>query len=393
MHYGILLHFKHGMRMSKPPKILFLVNKASFFISHRLAVAQMAIDEGWEVHVAAPYDKDSVGILEEKGMHFHGFPLDRGSRGIKELKTIAAIGKIYKKIKPDLAFNITMKPVIYGGLVAKYFCKTPSVSMVTGLGYAFMVPGIKGKLYKTLALTGYRLALKRVTGKVIFQNPDDQSLFTKKNVITTSSSPVIIRGTGIDTRLYSPANRDENATPIVLLPARMLWDKGVGEFVAAAKQLKAEGVEARFLLAGDSDKSNPASISKGQILAWQRQGTIEWLGHCPSMQEWYQQANIICLPSYREGLPRALLEAASSACAIVTTDAPGCREVVKEGKNGYLVPVKNSRALATALKKLILDRELCRAMGKEGSRMIEENFSEEKLSRETLNICKSVLKL
>jgi len=200
----------------------------------------------------------------------------------------------------------------------------------------------------------------------------------------------IVRGSGVDVKKFIPAE-ESTGVPIVMLASRMLWDKGVGEFIEAAKILKQEGVEARFVLVGDSDPENPASIPNAQLSEWHELGIVEWWGERGNMHEMLTQAHIVCLPSYREGLPKVLLEAASCGKPIIATDVPGCREIVHNGENGILVPLKDSSSLASAMKELINNPEKRKIIGINGRRLVENEFSEEIVVSQTLKVYQELL--
>jgi glycosyltransferase involved in cell wall biosynthesis len=233
-----------------------------------------------------------------------------------------------------------------------------------------------------LIKTAYRLLLKRTW--VIFQNLDDQTVF-KTSHLVDPARVALIRGSGVDTRHFIP-QPEPAGVPLVILPARMLWDKGVGEFVKAARNLKAQGLRARFALVGDSDNENPASVQADQLRSWVKEGVIEWWGWMEKMNEVYAQAAIVCLPSYREGLPKTLIEAAACGRPIVTSDVPGCREVVRHGENGLLVPVRDVGALAEALFDLVKNPQTRSQMGIRSRAIAEKEFSMELVISQTLSL-------
>jgi glycosyltransferase involved in cell wall biosynthesis len=224
---------------------------------------------------------------------------------------------------------------------------------------------------------------------VIFLNPDDQSFFIKNHLVNPKRM-VLIRSTGVDMRKFSPCPELEGP-PVVILPARLLWDKGVGEFVAAARHLRTAGWRARFVLVGDIDDGNPASIALFQLREWEKEGVIEWWGWKENMQDVYAQAAIVCLPSYREGLPKALIEAAACGRPIVTSDMPGCREVVRQGENGLLVPARDAGALAKALMALLQSPITRRKMGNCGREIVEKEFSMEMVNAQTFAVYQSCI--
>jgi glycosyltransferase involved in cell wall biosynthesis len=239
-----------------------------------------------------------------------------------------------------------------------------------------------------------RIAIRKVLGvllrgtSVIVENKDDQAIMADIGV--AGQRIHLIRGAGVDTSLYAPSPEPEGI-PLVVLPARMLWDKGVGEFVEAAAQLRKRGVNARFVLVGDPDAQNPASVSAQQLTIWQKEGIVEWWGRREDMPQILAQSHIVCLPSYREGLPKSLLEAASCGRPIVTTNVPGCREIVSDGDNGLLVEARNAAALAEALARLLADPVLRQQMGRRGRERVLGEFSQERIVAQVLALYREVL--
>jgi glycosyltransferase involved in cell wall biosynthesis len=235
----------------------------------------------------------------------------------------------------------------------------------------------------------YRRLLSGEGKRLILQNPDDVRLFVSLG-LAREDSIRLIRGSGVDTHRFAPVPEPDGA-PLVILPARMLWDKGVGEFVAAARILRQRGVQARFALVGDTDEENPASISQGQLESWARDGVVEWWGRRDDMPEVLRRSALVCLPSYREGLPKALLEAASCGRAIVTSDVPGCREIVHHDHNGLLVPAQNADVLADALARMLEQPEERHRMGRNGRELVLGEFSQESVSQATLAVYHELL--
>jgi glycosyltransferase involved in cell wall biosynthesis len=239
-----------------------------------------------------------------------------------------------------------------------------------------------------------RIVVRKVLGMllhgttVIVENKDDQAVIADIGVAAQHLH--LIRGAGVDTLLYAPSPEAESA-PLVVLPARMLWDKGVGEFVEAAIQLKSRGVNARFVLVGEPDEENPTSVSEHQLVNWQKNAVVDWWGRREDMPQVLAQSHIVCLPSYREGLPKSLLEAASCGRPIVTTDVPGCREIVRDGDNGLLVEVCNSTALTDALAKLLADPELRQQMGRRGRERVMNEFSQERIVAQVLALYREAI--
>jgi glycosyltransferase involved in cell wall biosynthesis len=369
---------------AEAPRILFVVNACWFFVSHRLPLARAAQRQGFVVHVAACPD-DTVTKLEAAGIVFHPLSFSRNGRHpLRELRTFLSLLALYRRLRPDLVHHVTIKPILYGGLAARIARIPAVVNAVAGLGYTFLARGQAASLFRDLVRFGYRKALSHSNQTVIFQNDDDRREFVSRGLVSPAET-ALIRGSGVDPDEFSPAAA-RDGRPLVVLPARLLWDKGVAEFVDAAAILKARGVEAQFALVGDPDPHNPASVGEDDLAAWRASGVVEVWGRSEDMPAVFRRAHIACLPSYREGLPRALLEAASCGLPIVTTDVPGCRDVVRDGYNGYLVPPRAPHALADALEKLIRDAGARELMGRRGRALVLEQFTLDQVVSETLKL-------
>jgi glycosyltransferase involved in cell wall biosynthesis len=373
--------------MSEPARLLYLINDAAFFLSHRLALANAARAAGYDVHVATPEDAASAEI-QVAGFPLHVIPLSRkGIHPWHEIAAFRSILSLYRRLQPRLVHQVTIKPVIYGGLAARISGVPAVVSAVTGLGYVFVTRGWKAVLLQTLVKRAYRWALCNPHQRVIFQNPDDLSAFAD---FLPAPQMVTIKGSGVDMGEFSP-RPEEPGPPLVVLAGRMLWDKGIGEFVAAADMLREAGVAARFALVGGTDSGNRAAVPAEQLDAWSAAGVVEWWGHRDDMPEVFRQAHIVCLPSYREGLPKVLVEAAACARPLVATDVPGCREIVRNEQNGLLVPPRDPTALAAALRRLIEQPELRRSFGARGRQIAAQEFSLDRVIGDTLAVYRDLL--
>jgi glycosyltransferase involved in cell wall biosynthesis len=258
------------------------------------------------------------------------------------------------------------------------------VNALAGLGFLFSSASLKARVLRPMVQLGFRVLLTGADTRVILQNPDDVRLLTVSAHLDPSRVR-LIRGSGVDLTVFTPSP-EPPGTPVVMLPSRLLWDKGVREFVEAAALLRARGVEARFVLVGSPDPGNPAAVPERTLRDWVETGPIEWWGHREDMPATLAQSHLVCLPSYREGLPKILLEAAACGRPIVTSDAPGCREAVRHGKNGLLVPARNCGALADALESLIRDPAARQAFGRRGREMAEAEFGLEPVIRATLGL-------
>ncbi len=359
-------------------KIILFANTDWYLYNFRLPLAQALKERGDTVLLLSP-PGGYVERLESLGFRWERIELDRsGANPVKEGLAILRLWQLYRRERPDLVHHFTVKPVLYGSMAALLAGGSTIVNSVTGLGYVFT--GNQNGL-RILVSQLYRLVLHRTW--VIFQNPDDQAAFLSKGLVA-SDCMTLIRGSGVDTSRFLPMPEPQGI-PVVILPARLLWDKGVGEFVEAARILKERGVRARFILAGDTDPGNPSAVPLGLLQEWQKQNLVEWLGWQEDMIEVYRQATLVSLPSYREGLPKTLIEAAACGRAIVTTDVPGCREIVRQDENGLLVPAQDSIGLANALQRLIEDPLLRQKMAENGRRIAVNEFDVRQVVQSTLD--------
>lgn len=373
-----------------PPRLLLLMNEALFFVTHRMPVAVAAREQGFEVHVAAPYMERPVEAIRAQGFHYHDIPLDRGNlRPGAELALIAAFYRLLREVRPDLMHAVAMKPVVYGGALARLVGVPAVVLAVTGLGYLFLRRGLRMALTRAIVKRLYRYALAHPNGRAIFQNPDDLDLFVSGGLVDADAT-VMIKGCGVDLDEYRDTPEPEGEIT-VMFPARIIGDKGVREFVAAARILRAEGVAARFVLVGRNDPQNPTNVAEDEIRRWEQAGLVEWWGFSEAMPATLARAHIVCMPSYREGLPRGLIEAAACARPIVSADVPGCREVVREGENGFLVAARDGEATAAAIRKLVGDGALRRRMGARGREIAAAEFSVEHFVGDHLALYRRVL--
>jgi glycosyltransferase involved in cell wall biosynthesis len=253
------------------------------------------------------------------------------------------------------------------------------------MGYVFTARGAKASVVRGIVKLAYRILLNHPNSRVIFQNPDDQREFIA-NRLAPRESTILIKGSGVDTTLFSP-RPELPGTPVVLFAGRLIWDKGVGEFVEAARLLKGSGTQARFVIVGDADEGNPETVSREQLQAWNAEGIVEWWGHRQDMPDVFAQSHIVCFPSYyREGIPKVLIEAAACGRPIVTADSPGCREAVRNGNSGLLVTPRHSAAVAEAVEALLKDASMRARMGRAGRELALAEFSIERIVAETLAV-------
>ena len=370
-------------------KILLFANTDWYLYNFRLALAQALQDRGDEVVLVSP-DGLYAPKLREQGFRWICFPLERrGFNPITEIKTIIRLLRLYRLEAPQLVHHFTIKCVLYGSLACHLVGIRSVVNSVEGLGYVFTEGGGSRRWMRRFIKVFYRLVMQG--SWVIFHNPDDQGFFLE-NHLADPKQMAMIRSTGVDLKKFSPKPL-MGGDPLVILPARMLWDKGLKEFVEAATRLKAEGIPARFALVGDSDDDNPVSVHKSQLQAWETEAVIEWWGWKENMEDVYAQASIVCLPSfYREGLPKTLIEAAACGRPIVTSDVPGCREVVRHEENGLLVPVRDVTALVNALRTLLQNPDKRIQMGICSRTIAVQEFSMESVISRTVEVYQSCIK-
>ena len=379
-----------GPARSAGARLLFLVTEDWYFCLHWIGLARAARDAGFEVVVATRI------VAHGEQIRVEGFgllplrALRRGLPGPRDLGALIELVRLYRREAPAIVHHLAMKPILYGSWAARIAGVPAVVNSFAGLGYLFTGGGLAVRILRWLA----RLTLRRAlalssSSKTIFNNGDDFRQFEQLGIVGKERA-VVIRGVGIDTSRFCP-RPEPDGVPIVLLASRMLWDKGVAEFVGAARLLAKRGVEARCVLAGRGDPANPASIPDEQLEIWKREGVVEWWGHQTDMPGALASAHVVVLPSYREGLPTVLLEAAASGRAIVGTDVPGCREIVRDGVNGYLVPPRHEAALADAIETLLRDPEKCVRMGRQGRRIVVDEFSIDRVAQQTLAVYRALL--
>lgn len=368
--------------MNTRPKLLFVVTEDWYFVSHRLPLAVAAQKAGFNVSVAT-----RVGELGEmiRAAGIRLIPLGLSRRRGNPLREVAALARLYRRECSAIVHHVALKPVFYGALAARLAGVHHVVNAVAGLGWLFTSSGLPARTLRPVICRLLAWLLGAPHSRTIVQNTDDFGLLIKMGV--PEDRLRLIRGAGVDTEVFTPALESPPEPVTVLLSARMLWDKGVGEFVEAARLLTQAGVKARFVLVGEPDPGNPASVPVAALRAWHGENGVEWWGHRDDMPAVFHTAHIACLPSYyREGLPKVLLEAAASGLPIVTTDAPGCREIVRDGDNGFLVPVRDAQALALALRRLIDNVALRAKMGQRAREIILAEFSQEQVIAETLAV-------
>ncbi|MBP2680823.1 MAG: glycosyl transferase, group 1 [Candidatus Krumholzibacteriota bacterium] len=371
-------------------KILYLVTEDWYFWSHRLPIARASRDRGFEVVVATRVQSHGDRIA---GEGFRVVPLGWRRRSLhpwNEAKALIELVRVYRRERPDIVHHIALKPAVYGSLAARLTGARAVVNTVAGMGYVFTSRELKARLLSPPLKSAFRFLFNRPNVRVIIQNPDDGNALAEYCGVGRDKT-VLIRGSGVDLSRFAP--RPEPAgRPNVTMVSRMLWDKGVGELVEAAKRLREANDPIDVTLVGVPDPENPASISNAQLEAWQREGLVRWLGYREDVAKVWADSTIAVLPTtYGEGVPKALIEAAACGRAVIATDVPGCREIVLPGESGLLVPPRDSDALLEAIRRLSHDPALRKRMGEKGREHAVGGFSEETVVEQTLALYDSLL--
>jgi glycosyltransferase involved in cell wall biosynthesis len=359
-------------------KVLMVAHWDWVLYNFRLPLARALREKGFEVVFVCPYGEYVPKLKEEGFRWIHWAIVRRSLNPVRELIAILHLASIYQREQPQIVHHFTIKPNLYGSIAALLARRDKVINTFTGLGFLFSEhPLAIGLRSSVLPLA--KLALRASKGWSVFQNRQDLETCLRLRLVLPERV-VVIDGSGIDTRKFhpnhdSPPDNHEHPT-VVLMAARLLWDKGVREFVEAARVLKARGLQVEFWLAGKPDNGNPMCVPEEFLKEWREEGLINWLGHRDDMPNLLQQVDIAVLPSYHEGVPRFLLEAAACGLPLVATDIEGCRVVVRDGVNGFLVPVKDPYALADAIETLIKKPELRRQMGIASRKIVEAEFDE-----------------
>lgn len=371
-------------------KLLMVANVDWFFISHRLVIAEEAQKQGFEVIVAAEDTGRSQEIIA-KGIQFINLSFSRsGTNTIEEFNTLIKFYKIYSSFKPDIVHHITLKPVIYGSIIAKLLKINGIVNAVSGLGYNFTEGRVNMVSKIMLRLMRYGFNNNQVS--IIFQNKDDFQELSYLRVISSQNKIFYIKGSGVNLKDFYPTEFPGFAKIKVVLPIRMLWDKGVYELYEASKILKNKYFDKiEFILAGMADEDNKAGVPASFLKSWGEGEYVKWIGYQKNMFEVYNNSHIIVLPSYREGMPKTLIEACAMGRAIITTNAIGCRECVDEGINGLKVNVKDAEGLAIAIEKLVNNPNKIIEMGNASRLKAEQEFDVNFVLQTHLKIYKQYL--
>jgi glycosyltransferase involved in cell wall biosynthesis len=357
----------------KRGKILIVANSSGFILNFELALIR-ALQSTLDVVAVTPHD-DRSSRFASLGVRFVALPMSRrGLNPFGDIRMALGLYRIYKREEPEVILHNTIKPVIYGSIAARAAGIKAILNMIPGLGYVFTGRTLRHRSLRHLVKLMYRCALDG-SHRVFFQNPDDRRYFVE-NALMKADKAELTYGLGVDLERFQyvePTPTSQGCT--FILVSRMLWDKGVGEYVAAAAELKRTFVEARFQLLGPLDPDNPSHIKRETIDEWHRSGVVEYLGEVSDVRPILEKADVVVLPSYyREGVPNALLEGLALGRPVITTDAPGCRETVVNTVNGLLIPPRDVAALSAAMRYLITHQERRLEMGWEGRKLAVERF-------------------
>lgn len=377
-------------KTGEPPKILFLVSEDHSFCARRLASARMLRDLGAEIWVMTRLQNCKKSI-ESEGFKIIPWSVSRKSLNpFLETRALLQVLSAYRRLRPDLVHHFSLKASIYGGIAARLCGCIPSASTIPGLGHTFTNQSLKIRTVRPLVIALLRFSFGRQNVKVIFQNSDNLDVFIQERVVDRQQS-VLIRGSGVDCVQFSP-QPEPLGVPVVLFAGRMLWEKGLAEFIAAARILREENVSARFVLVGEPDLDHTSSIPQSTLRDWVAAGHVEWWGNRDDMPEIFAQSNVVCLPSYGEGVPKSLIEAAACGRALVACDVPGCREIVHHGENGFLVHARDADALARAIATLVAQPSLRAQMGVRGRAIALDGFSEQLVLSQMLAVYQQLLR-
>lgn len=372
-------------------RLLFVFNNPAFFISHRLPVALAARRAGFEVHVATPPGPAADQIVAQ-GFYHHPIPLNRGGMNpVEELLAAWSIFRLLGELAPDIVELATIKPILYGSFASRLRRDLRVVHWVTGLGHIFSSDTLLARLVRPIVIVMYRIGMSNPRSLTIFENAENRAVLVRARTVDVRATR-LVPGAGVDMQEFQ-LQPEQARRPVVMLAARMLWAKGVGEFVAAATELRAQGVEADFVLVGEPDPGNPESVAAEQLRTWEERGVVQWWGQQSGMAAVLAKCTIFCLPSHAEGVPRVLIEAAAVGRPLVATDIAGCRTVVHDRVNGILVPPRDARALADAIRSLLASPDLRRRMAIAGRELVAEQFSVETIADQTLKVYSEALRL
>jgi glycosyltransferase involved in cell wall biosynthesis len=369
-------------------KVVLFANTDWYLYNFRRSLAEALRRAGHDLLLVSP---DGAYGERLRALGFRWVPLEgmdrRSLNPMREALVLWNLVRLFRLEKPDLVHGFTIKCAVYGSLASRLAGVRARVNAVAGLGYVFISNSLKARVLRPIVRSLLRLALSGDGARLILQNSDDVALFETCGIVKPGRA-VLIPSSGVDCERFSPLENDQlEGRPFrVLLSARLLWDKGVRELIGAARLLKSEGRDIEFLLAGEPDEGNPASVPRSDLLQWVDEGLVRWLGHVDDMPTLLRTVHVVALPSYREGLPKGLIEAGACARALVTTDAPGCREVVTDGLDGLIVPVRTVEPLARAIARLQDDPVLRRRLGEGARESVLRRYDERLVIAETIAV-------
>ena len=372
-------------------KILLFANTDWYLYNFRRSLALALKETGYEVLLTSP-PGPYVKRLQALGLEWLPAPMDRSSLNpSRELRLLAWLIRLVKREDVLLVHGFTIKCAVYGSLAARLAGNRPRISAVAGLGYVFTSASLKAQLLKLVVRGVMRMALAGRRSRLILQNSDDVAMFREARLVRRDHVRRI-PGSGVDTDRFLPADTMPASYCFrIVLPARLLWDKGIGELVEAARLLRQRNAAVSVLFAGEPDSGNPATVSVEQLRVWQDTGLIDWLGKVNDMPALFQSVNAVVLPSYREGIPKSLIEAAACALPLITTDVPGCREVVTHDVDGLLVPPRDAVALSKAIERLAGNPALCRRLGQAARRKALAEFDERIVIEQTMAVYRELI--
>ncbi len=372
-------------------RLLFLVTEDWYFWTHRVPVAAAAMKAGFDVTVATRVQEHGH-LMEAMGIEVIPLSLRRSNwNAVGEVRAIAELIRVYRRVRPDVAHHVGLKPVIYGSIVA-FLCGRPAVvNAVSGFGHVASDSGWRGRVVRAIVWSVYRLAFTLTHRlKVIVQNPENLQILLEDCVLPTERA-ALIRGVGVDLSRFAYRS-ERDSIPVLMTGGRLLWNKGARDLVEAAEAVRGHGIECRVVIVGAPDVESPKAIPKEVLRQWEVEGKAEWWGHRDDMEDVLAHANVVVLyTTYGEGVPKILIEAAAVGRAVVATDVPGCREIVRHGENGLLVPPGEPEALREAIETLASDRSLRKRMGKRGREIAVAEFSEQEFVSRTLAVYSELL--
>ena len=371
-------------------RLLLFANTGWYLYHYRRDLIRTLLEQGWDVIAASP-DDEYVESLKSLGIPWYPVQMTRrGLNPLTEIESYRACYRVFKELRPTLVHLFTLKSVLYGTLAARRLHIPGIINSITGLGYLYSQGSALGRIPQYTLEALLRRAFHDDSVHVIFQNPDDCEYFDTKGILNPGQASVI-HSSGVSLTQF-PYVHEPSGIPVVLIAARMLWDKGIDTAVKAAEILKERGIPHKLVLAGSPDDGNPASIPEKTLQMWNEKENIKWLGHVDEIEKEFAESTVVILPSsYREGVPRSLIEAAATGRPLIASDMPGCREIVHENRNGFLIPINDPLELANMLDRLLTDEALRYKMGIESRRIVEDQFSSKFVNNATIDVYRSIL--